>query len=867
MAREQVKFMDDDENDFDLYDFDTNEQVGQQLREAVKTSYGKSSHGRVAASRAGKPPSLPGGSNNFGAVPPTSFGRMSTAQAAAEAAARPMTAVRAAGFSSAKENPLKMTSSGNQGPKLSEFNDTPEERVKMLEKKVMERLQQSYLAASDDFQKAQESAQMATREFDKLERERTTNLPESSQNVDLQFSVKLNKAILLQKTEKFEAAKQAYQEIIHSKNFLDPITKRFNVNIGNMLIKSRVYNDKEYKKAIDNTPQTHKLIKCKINMNRAIVLIKKRKYEDAADLLEQIFANKDTSYDIRAAYNLLMCRYMCGDRQGMKSAFERMLRIDLNLTPDDQYFKHDKTDTKWNELVDAIKGDRLYHYEKSKRDKADQLVVRSAKLIAPCIEPEFSQGFDWVADQMKTAEQYKHLYNEIQISKAISYVKMKKFNEAIDTLKEFAKKGSDIAGSASTNLAAIFFLQNDLQQAQKYATIAVELDPYNAQAFNNKGCVLYKEGQFSQAYQFFSQACKNDATCIEALYNMGLAAKSQGHLEEAKDRLEQLHSILRTNAEVEYQLAEIYESMGDTDMAKHWLEMVAVTSGRHDPGICVALGNILEEEDENEAFKMYNDAFKALPSSSGIIKWLGSYYIKMQVYEKAIMYFEKAAVAQPANVTWPHHIAKCYRRIGNYHRAFETYKLIHRRFPDNIECLECLVQLSNDLGLKKEHEEYSKQLKKAHKSIEIKEQRIASGSSRRGSGVGMHGMNSTAPAGGSAAAGRMLADNNTSFGLSDGTPSREGSGGSGRNIPRSHKRGGLASTLPPSGAGSFEDPALARLGSAGSTRGALPGSELSVHDADARINYQERPKTAAKKPMKQQDEFADEELGDDLLPE
>ena len=117
--------------------------------------------------------------------------------------------------------------------------------------------------------------------------------------------MKLNKAILLQKTEKFEAAKQAYQEIIHSKNFLDPITKRFNVNIGNMLIKSRVYNDKEYKKAIDNTPQTHKLIKCKINMNRAIVLIKKRKYEDAADLLEQIFANKDTSYDIRAGWLLL----------------------------------------------------------------------------------------------------------------------------------------------------------------------------------------------------------------------------------------------------------------------------------------------------------------------------------------------------------------------------------------------------------------------------------------------------------------------------------------------------------------------------------------------------------------------------------
>ena len=32
MAREQVKFMDDDENDFDLYDFDTNEQVSNSQR-------------------------------------------------------------------------------------------------------------------------------------------------------------------------------------------------------------------------------------------------------------------------------------------------------------------------------------------------------------------------------------------------------------------------------------------------------------------------------------------------------------------------------------------------------------------------------------------------------------------------------------------------------------------------------------------------------------------------------------------------------------------------------------------------------------------------------------------------------------------
>ena len=57
------------------------------------------------------------------------------------------------------ENPLKMTGgtgagsgSGQGGTKISsEFADTPEERVKMLERKVMERLEQSYLAAPNDF--------------------------------------------------------------------------------------------------------------------------------------------------------------------------------------------------------------------------------------------------------------------------------------------------------------------------------------------------------------------------------------------------------------------------------------------------------------------------------------------------------------------------------------------------------------------------------------------------------------------------------------------------------------------------------------------------------------------------------------------
>ncbi len=99
--------------------------------------------------------------------------------------------------------------------------------------------------------------------------------------------------------------------------------------------------------------------------------------------------------------------------------------------------------------------------------------------------------------------------------------------------------------------------------------------------------------------------------------------------------------------------------------------------------------------------------------------------------EKAIGYFERAALMQPEDVKWQLMIASCYRRSGNYHRALETYKSAHRKFPENVECLKFLVKLSSDLGLKQEATAYAQELKKAERARSVREQRAAS--SRPGS--------------------------------------------------------------------------------------------------------------------------------------
>ncbi|KAL3182489.1 hypothetical protein MRX96_007174 [Rhipicephalus microplus] len=76
---------------------------------------------------------------------------------------------------------------------------------------------------------------------------------------------------------------------------------------------------------------------------------------------------------------------------------------------------------------------------------------------------------------------------------------------------------------------------------------------------------------------------------------------------------------------------------------------------------------------------------------------------------------------RPSQVKWPLLVATCNKKSGNYQKALATYRSLHRRFPENVECLRLLVRLTNDLGLS-ESEDYAAKLKKAEKAKEMKEQ-------------------------------------------------------------------------------------------------------------------------------------------------
>ncbi|XP_034057366.1 intraflagellar transport protein 88 homolog isoform X13 [Gymnodraco acuticeps] len=792
------------------------------FQQAVRTS-----HGRRPPMTAKFPGTAIGArplATAFGARIPlaSSMGRPMTG-AVQDGAARPMTAVRAAGYTSSLTrgstfDPLGQ-SKGPAPPLEGKNEDTPEEKIKILEKKVNDLIEESCMAQSiGALQLALEKAKEAGRKERALVRQREQSGNAEHINLDLTYSVLLNLANQYANNEMYPEALNSYQVIVKNKMFSN--AGRLKVNMANIYVKQKSYPKaiKFYRMALDQISNAHKELRIKIMQDIGVVFVRMGQYSDAITSFEHIMSE---SPNIKTGFNLILCYYAIGDRERMKKAFQKLISVPLGIDDEDKYISsNDDNDS--NMVIEAIKNDKLHQMERNLKVLAEKYIMTAAKLIAPAIETSFATGFDWCVDIVKSS-QYIELANDLEINKAITYLRQKDFNQAVETLKTFEKKDSRVKSAAATNLSFLYFLEKDYDQADRYADLAMTADRYNPAALINKGNTVFVKQDYEKAAEFYKEALRNDSSCTEALYNLGLTYKKLNRLDEALDCFLKLHAILRNSAQVMYQLANLYELLEDPQQAIEWL--IQVLSVTHtDPQALAKLGELYDSEgDKSQAFQYYYESFRYYPSNIDVIEWLGAYYIETQFCEKAIQFFERATLIQPTQVKWQLMVASCYRRSGNYQKALETYKDIHRKFPENVECLRFLVRLCTDMGLN-EVQEYATKLKKVEKMKEIREQRVKSGreSSSRGR--------------------------------------REGS------------------------AGSAETDVKADSAHSSSTKGerlsakmrSLPGSnepyeasspkEIDASYVDPLGPQMERPKTGAKRRV-EDDDFADEELGDDLLPE
>ncbi|KAI9209698.1 uncharacterized protein BJ171DRAFT_484804 [Polychytrium aggregatum] len=635
-----------------------------------------------------------------------------------------MTSVRAAGYSS--RGRAGMTA----GPTFDPFNQAgrsgaagldkpqetlPEEQIKVLEKKVAALIEESTIAASKgDLQAALEKAKDAGKKERHLSKQREQANLTDQMNLDLTYCVLFNLANQYHANKMYQEALNSYGVIVKNKLFNQ--SGRLRVNMGNIYFEQKKYSQavKMYRMALDQIPNTNKDIRLKIMRNIGNAFVKMGQFQDAITSFEAIMEGNP---DFHTGFNLVLCYFALGDRDRMKKGFQRLISI---RPPTVEQFD-DTVPSSTDEPIEdheVFNQDSLRAISRERKKAAERYIVLAAKLIAPNIEMTFSMGYDWIVETIKNSP-HAEIASELEIAKAIQFLKTKEFQKAIEALKAFEKKDQKLVGTAATNLAFLYFLEGDYKQAEKYADIAVNTDRYNAKAQTNRGNCHYVKVNFEKAKEHYMEAVSVDAVCTEAMYNLGLVCKKMGSYSEGLQWFEKLHGILRNSAETIYQIADIYDKQGNLQQAMEWFNIL-ISVVPTDPGVLARLGDMfVREGDKSQAFQYFSESYRYFPSNMDVISWLGAYYVDCEVYEQAVQFFEKAAVIQPQEVKWQLMIASCYRRSGNYQQAFENYKRIHEKFPENTECLRFLVRICTDLGMKEVHE-YAAKLSRAEKAQQAK---------------------------------------------------------------------------------------------------------------------------------------------------
>ena len=119
---------------------------------------------------------------------------------------------------------------------------------------------------------------------------------------------------------------------------------------------------------------------------------------------------------------------------------------------------------------------------------------------------------------------------------------------------------------------------------------------------------------------------------------------------EALQALEKLQTIISHVPEVVYQIANIHELMGNTKQAMKWYQVLASKTNT-DSSLLARLGALCaREEDEDQALHYFTESYRYMPVNLETISWLGIYYVKNDLYERACHFFERASQIQPKEV-------------------------------------------------------------------------------------------------------------------------------------------------------------------------------------------------------------------------
>ncbi|KAL0224471.1 hypothetical protein P9112_003861 [Eukaryota sp. TZLM1-RC] len=606
----------------------------------------------------------------------------------ANGVARPMTAVRGAGYSSVPKSRAGLSSAmgsgfkssvGVGGTSFNPFNMEPqsEESSTTKQERDIDALiyESAKLTESSDHLKALEKAKEAAKLERSLSQSKERVGQGDSVNIDLTYTVLFNLANCYEKAELYHEALQTYNQIIDNKRYAH--ATRLKVNIGNIYYKQEDFEMavRCYRMALDQVSSLCKSVRLHIMRTIGITFIKMNRWSDAVEAFDSVL---DEGIDVSACYNLCVCHYALGNFDLLKESFIKLITIPESYSPEKQILEAAR-------LVVTIELQDYYQTD------------------------VFIEGLDFVISELEKGN-WKELSGLLTLEKATELMKAGRIDDAVDILKKFEKLDDSVRILAYTNLSFVQYYLGDTESALSYAQQAVDVDPYNIGSLVNLSAVYLSKGEYELARDAAVRGLRVDVRCFEAMYNLALSLYGLGHTEDALRAFKKLHSTHPDSADVIWMVSVLNERSGEIDDCIKWFNFLLARSPT-DIGALRRVAEILEDEgDETTSLHLYQEAFRYFPVDIDIVSKLAAYCVQHELYEKALELFHRASEVQPQKTDWKLMIGMCRRRMGEYQKALKVYLEVIEVEPENKKCLKYLIQLYSDLEMNDEYEEYSAKL-------------------------------------------------------------------------------------------------------------------------------------------------------------
>jgi len=273
----------------------------------------------------------------------------------------------------------------NQQPTIIEEKKekSEEENFKDIEEEVHRLLENSAcLKVKKNLTEALSKAKEAASKEKKIRQLREAKGSLDQVNIDLTFYVFYNLANMYHANGLHTEALNSYTIILKNKQY--PQASRLRVNMGNIYFEQKKFDQaiKMYNMALDSTTNANKEMKLRIKRNVALALVKQKRFGKAIEVYEDIM-NDTADHDV--GFNLIVCLYALGEREKMRTWFERLLMIDIPGTDEEEQEELAKLEKKDDDKpIGEV--DPLKQYLRIKKKEALGFISSSAKLVAPFIE-------------------------------------------------------------------------------------------------------------------------------------------------------------------------------------------------------------------------------------------------------------------------------------------------------------------------------------------------------------------------------------------------------------------------------------------------------------------------------------------------